>query len=62
MFLFRLEILNLNANRLDKIRLPSENATGKTYLFPALQQLHLSKNCISEVSIVICIMNNYWKY
>ncbi|KAK0085825.1 hypothetical protein PV325_004352 [Microctonus aethiopoides] len=46
--LTRLEILNLNANRLDKIRLPSENATGKTYLFPALQQLHLSKNFISE--------------
>ncbi|XP_053973268.1 tubulin-specific chaperone E isoform X1 [Hylaeus volcanicus] len=43
-----LEYLNLNLNKIDKIRFPSVEPTAKTPTFPALRQLHLSQNNISE--------------
>lgn len=43
-----LEYLNLNSNRLDKIEFPSDKPTSKTTVFPALRQLHLCENNISE--------------
>ncbi|XP_076619863.1 glyoxalase 1 isoform X1 [Colletes latitarsis] len=43
-----LEYLNLNLNKIDKIRFPSVEPTAKTPAFPALRQLHLSQNNISE--------------
>ncbi|XP_015429023.1 PREDICTED: tubulin-specific chaperone E [Dufourea novaeangliae] len=44
----RLEYLNLNLNKIDKIRFPSTKPTAKTPAFPVLRQLHLSQNNISE--------------
>ncbi|XP_076276691.1 tubulin-specific chaperone E-like isoform X1 [Lasioglossum baleicum] len=44
----RLEYLNLNLNKIDKIRFPSVEPTAKTSAFPVLRQLHLSQNNISE--------------
>ncbi|KYN44335.1 Tubulin-specific chaperone E [Trachymyrmex septentrionalis] len=41
-----LEYLNLNLNKIDRIRFPS--STDKTALFPILRQLHISENHISE--------------
>lgn len=43
-----LECLNLNANKLERIRFPSNTSIGKTTLFPTLRQLHISENNISE--------------
>ncbi|CAK9804115.1 Tubulin-specific chaperone E [Anthophora quadrimaculata] len=43
-----LEYLNLNSNKIEKIRFPSVEPTAKTSAFPNLQQLHLSHNSISE--------------
>ncbi|XP_034940135.1 tubulin-specific chaperone E [Chelonus insularis] len=43
-----LENLNLNSNNIDVIRLPRDDENGKTSMFPALRQLHLSKNLINE--------------
>ncbi|XP_008544109.1 tubulin-specific chaperone E [Microplitis demolitor] len=46
--LLSLENLNLNSNKIQRIRFTCDNAMGKTKMFPALRQLHLSKNCINE--------------
>ncbi|XP_012522074.1 tubulin-specific chaperone E isoform X2 [Monomorium pharaonis] len=43
-----LEYLNLNLNKIDRIRFPSSTSTDKTALFPMLRQLHISENHISE--------------
>lgn len=43
-----LEYLNLNSNKISRIRFPSGNPTTKTDLFPALRQLSISENNISE--------------
>ncbi|XP_012277540.1 tubulin-specific chaperone E isoform X2 [Orussus abietinus] len=43
-----LEYLNLNSNKINKIHFPTNNPTEKTNLFPALKQLHISGNNISE--------------
>ncbi|XP_072755413.1 tubulin-specific chaperone E-like [Anoplolepis gracilipes] len=48
-FLPCLEYLNLNSNKIDKIRFPSSLISmDKTGLFPTLRQLHISENHISE--------------
>jgi len=44
-----LEYLNLNLNKIDRIKFPSSTSTDKTALFPMLHQLHISENHISEV-------------
>jgi len=44
-----LEYLNLNLNKIDRIKFPSSTSTDKTALFPMLRQLHISENHISEV-------------
>ncbi|XP_076761098.1 glyoxalase 1 isoform X1 [Xylocopa sonorina] len=43
-----LEYLNLNSNKIDKIRFPTSEPTAKTSAFFNLQQLHISQNNISE--------------
>ncbi|XP_012135137.2 glyoxalase 1 [Megachile rotundata] len=43
-----LEYLNLSSNKINKIRFPSVDSTGKTSAFPNLRQLHISQNNISE--------------
>ncbi|XP_011254453.1 tubulin-specific chaperone E isoform X1 [Camponotus floridanus] len=43
-----LEYLNLNSNKIDRIRFPSLTPMDKTELFPTLRQLHISENHISE--------------
>ncbi|XP_071641418.1 tubulin-specific chaperone E-like isoform X1 [Temnothorax longispinosus] len=43
-----LEYLNLNLNKIDRIRFPSSTSTDKTALFPMLRHLHISENHISE--------------
>ncbi|XP_070524067.1 tubulin-specific chaperone E-like isoform X2 [Cardiocondyla obscurior] len=43
-----LEYLNLNLNKINKIRFPLSTSTDKTALFPTLRQLHISENHISE--------------
>ncbi|CAL1685652.1 unnamed protein product [Lasius platythorax] len=44
-----LECLNLNSNKIDRIRFPSTlTFTDKTGLFPTLRQLNISENHISE--------------
>ncbi|XP_029056552.2 tubulin-specific chaperone E isoform X1 [Osmia bicornis bicornis] len=43
-----LEYLNLNSNKIDKIRFPSVEPTAKTSAFFNLRQLHVSHNNISE--------------
>lgn len=43
-----LEHLNLNSNKIDKIRFPTDEPTAKTSQFPSLRQLHVSQNNISE--------------
>lgn len=48
--IFSLKSLNLNCNKIDSIRFPTEEPTDKTDLFPALTQLHISENSISDVS------------
>ncbi|KOC61278.1 Tubulin-specific chaperone E [Habropoda laboriosa] len=45
---YSLEYLNLNSNKIGKIRFPSVEPTAKTSAFFNLQQLHLSHNNISE--------------
>ncbi|XP_017879366.1 tubulin-specific chaperone E [Ceratina calcarata] len=43
-----LEYLNLNSNKIDKIRFPTDEPTAKTSVFPSLRQLHMSQNNVSE--------------
>ncbi|XP_015599649.1 tubulin-specific chaperone E isoform X2 [Cephus cinctus] len=43
-----LEYLNLNLNKINAIYFPTTHPMEKTNLFPALRQLHISKNNISE--------------
>lgn len=45
---YSLEYLNLNLNKIDRIRF-SSTPTDKTASFPTLRQLHISENHISEV-------------
>lgn len=54
-----LEYLNLNLNKIDRIRFPSSTSTDKTALFPMLHQLNISENHITEVISSILIDNNY---
>lgn len=47
--LSRLEYLNLSSNEIDKIRIPTDEPTGKTQLFAGLKILNISKNNLSDV-------------
>lgn len=48
-YLYSLEYLNLNSNKIDKIRFPTTEPIVKTTAFFNLRQLHISYNNISEV-------------
>lgn len=51
-----LESLNLNENRLEVVRFPTDKPTTKTSLFANLRQLHISRNNISDVIIIVVLM------
>ncbi|KAH0541049.1 tubulin-specific chaperone E [Cotesia glomerata] len=46
--LLSLENLNLNSNKIERVRFFCDDDEEKTKAFPKLRQLHLSKNCITE--------------
>lgn len=52
-FVYSLEYLNLNSNKIDRIRFPSLTPMDKTELFPTLRQLHISENHIPEVNVLL---------
>lgn len=53
---FSLENLNLNSNKIERIRFSCDDGEEKTKAFPKLRQLHLSKNSITEVSFYEAIL------
>lgn len=56
-YLYSLEYLNLNSNKIDKIRFPTTESIVKTTAFFNLRQLHISYNNISEVKVNIYNIN-----
>lgn len=46
--LMSLEYLNINGNKIESIKFPTVKSSEKTSLFPALRQLHISENSISD--------------